>query len=34
MVEMRSISKCGIEIEGNDKWKTIIENASFSLRKE
>jgi hypothetical protein len=26
--------KCGIEIEGNDKWKTIIENASFSLRKE
>jgi putative transposase len=26
--------RCGIEIEGNDKWKTIIENASFSLRKE
>jgi hypothetical protein len=23
-----SAEKCGIEIEGEDKWKTIIENAS------
>ena len=23
---------CGIEIKGNDKWKTLIENASYDRR--
>jgi hypothetical protein len=26
--------KCGIKIEGNDKWMTIIQNAKKELRNE
>ena len=22
------VEKCGIEVKGNDKWKTLIQNAS------
>jgi hypothetical protein len=26
--------KCGIKIEGNDKWMTIIQNAKKELKSE
>ncbi len=26
--------KCGIKIEGNDKWMTIIQNAKKELKNE
>ena len=25
---------CGIEVQGNDKWHTLIQNASFSLSED
>jgi putative transposase len=30
---MTPAEKCGITIEGNDKWKTIIQNASKNFNK-
>ena len=33
MVKLRA-EKCGIKIEGNDKWMTIIQNAKKEIKNE